>query len=232
MSSIRKQIIAAIETRLADIQTANGYNTNIGSNIFRGIKIIDFSDECPATALFPQPDELSEDEYDQNKLIMPVAVQGLVEIGSSNPSDLAENMLADLIECLTGGEWSMSYTSGSSEIEVGDTVTGATSGATAYVAGITLATGSWAGGDAAGTLTLRRLSGEFHAEEINTNAATIDGTITYSSEIDNATGGLADRIYYQSGGPTDYPESGQLAVGVEAIFNIDYYTSHGDPYSQ
>lgn len=78
------------------------------------------------------------------------------------------------------GTYTLAFTSGGTyEIIPGDTVTGATSGATARVVSISLSSGTWAGGDAAGTFTLDTVVGTFVAENLNvgdnTNEATIGG---------------------------------------------------------
>jgi len=69
---------------------------------------------------------------------------------------------------------------GTHEVLVGDTLTGATGGATAVVLSITLSSGTWAGGDAAGLFVLTGKSGTFQAENLNeganANVATIAGT--------------------------------------------------------
>lgn len=79
----------------------------------------------------------------------------------------------------------VAYTSGGTyEIVAGDTITGATSGATAKVVSLTLTSGTWAGGDAAGVLTVNRRTGTFQAENLNvganTNVATIAGATAAS----------------------------------------------------
>ena len=76
------------------------------------------------------------------------------------------------------GDRTVSYTSGGTyEIMPGDTITGATSTNTARVVSLTLATGTWAGGDAAGVLTLDTRNGALQAENLNvggnSNVATI-----------------------------------------------------------
>jgi len=78
------------------------------------------------------------------------------------------------------------FTSGGTyEITPGDTITGATSGSTAVVSRVHLTSGSWAGGDAAGTIRVTGTpSGAFSAENINvganSNVATLAGDITNS----------------------------------------------------
>ncbi len=89
----------------------------------------------------------------------------------------------------------LAYTSGgTAEVAVGDTITGATGGATAIVDSIILSSGTWAGGDAAGTLNIHTQSGTFESENLNVdgkqdNIATIasdstNNAITNTLEID------------------------------------------------
>lgn len=80
----------------------------------------------------------------------------------------------------TGSRRYVAFTSGgTTEIVAGDIVTGATSEATANVVSVDLDSGTWAGGDAAGTLYLDNQSGTFQSENLNvgtaTNLATIGG---------------------------------------------------------
>ena len=234
--SIREKIIQAIETKLALIRTANGYHTDCGANIDRVRKKFD-PDELPAIAVWPKPDTDAEPKYGSQFQTMPVQIEALKHHGTENPSKVSEKILADLMECVLGVEWSVDFTFGGTyEIEVGDTVTGAASGATAYVAGVSLSSGSWAGGDAAGTLTLRRLSGSFGAENLNvgaqTNIATIAAAPTGTGPIDTTTGGLAEAISYESGGTNDYPDAGDGVTGVQVVFNVQYKTITGNPYAR
>ena len=77
---------------------------------------------------------------------------------------------------------------GTYEIRPGDVVTGATSGATARVVSVTLDSGAWADGDAAGTLILDDQVGTFEGENLdvgtNANVATIaDDSSDYQPDI-------------------------------------------------
>jgi hypothetical protein len=77
----------------------------------------------------------------------------------------------------------VAFTSGGVyQIQQGDTITGATSAATAVVGRVILDTGTWAGGDAAGRLVLTSQTGTFQAENLNVgangNVATIAGNST------------------------------------------------------
>lgn len=103
--------------------------------------------------------------------ISPSAVDG---------TGIAYGFMAAACNAAASGRRTLAYTSGGTyEIEAGDTITGATSLATARVVAITLSTGTWAGGDAAGTMTLEDQSGTFQSENLNvggnTNVATIAG---------------------------------------------------------
>ena len=82
------------------------------------------------------------------------------------------------VTAAASGDRTVSYTSGGTyEINPGDIITGATGGATARVVSITLTSGTWAGGDAAGVITVDGQSGTFEAEELNVEANTSVATI-------------------------------------------------------
>jgi hypothetical protein len=80
-----------------------------------------------------------------------------------------------------GLRWPVAFTSGGTfEVKAGHVITGATSTKTAKVVRVDLASGTWAGGDAAGTFIVEALSGDFQAENVdvgtNTNVATVAAT--------------------------------------------------------
>lgn len=235
MNTIREQIIQAIISKLAVIRTANGYNTDAGANVQRVLKVMDPA-ELPGCVVWPKSETMTYD-YGAGLHVMPLQVDALQLHGSNNPSVIAEQLLGDLIEAMTGIVWSLSFTSGGIyEIQVGDTIEGATSSATAYVTGVSVTSGSWAGGDAAGTLTLRRLTGTFQAENLNVvggnSVAAIAGGPAGTDPLDGTTGGLAEVIEYAGGGVDEYPEGGDQATGVVTNWNIKYRTLAGDPYHQ
>lgn len=73
--------------------------------------------------------------------------------------------------------FSLNYTDGGAAVVVGDTITGETGGATGVVLSISLVSGTWAGGDAAGVIRIHTKTGTFQSETIkvgtNLNCATI-----------------------------------------------------------
>jgi hypothetical protein len=91
----------------------------------------------------------------------------------------AYGVLIDAVDT-TGTLKSIAYTSGGTyEIRPGDVVTGATGGATGHVVSLTLSSGTWAGGNAEGTLVLDNVVGTFQSENLdvddNSNVATVGG---------------------------------------------------------
>jgi len=75
---------------------------------------------------------------------------------------------------------------GTNVLAAGDTITGATSGATAVIESVLLYSGTWAGGDAAGFFVAERdnIVGTFQSENVvgEAAAATDDATVTVQVE--------------------------------------------------
>lgn len=231
-NTIREQIILAILARVAEILTTNGYNTGCGATVYRAKKLVD-PDSLPLMTVWPGV-ETKTKQYGKSVCIMPIKIESLIEFGATNPSVMAEAMLGDIKENILGIEWTLPFTTGTTEIEVGDTITGATSTATAYVVDVDVSGGTWGGGDAAGNLTLRRKVGTFQAESLKVGGGVVaatTGVITGTSAVENSTNSLAESIEYVEGGTEEYPEDQNLSVGVAATFHITYSTNIGDPYN-
>ncbi len=85
-------------------------------------------------------------------------------------------------------EWTLDYTSGSTEYTLGADIAGQTSGATAKIKSYTIDSGSFAGGDAAGSLVLMNIVGTFvdgetvRDDESPAGAALADGAAYLTSE--------------------------------------------------
>jgi hypothetical protein len=235
MSTIREQITTAIESKLEEVLVSKGYAVNCGNNVFRGIKPTD-PDDLPAIAFFPGVETIAR-EYGRGALSMPVRVEGVAIFGTTNPSVVSEKILGDLIEAMAGKKWVVPFTSGGTyRIKAGDTVEGASSGATGYVESVSVSSGTWAGGTAAGNITIRRKSGTFESENLdvgaNSNVATTTGTLTYQEPIETTTNSLTRDIQYTEGGLEDYPEGGDVVVGASALFTIIYEVQPGNPFAQ
>lgn len=233
--TVRERIIAAIVTRLASAVTSKGFNLSLGTNVNRAIMNVD-PDKVPFFNVLPLSETVTQLQS-VNQATMVVKVEGAAEHGSTNASKIAEQILGDLIEILTATTWTLAFTSGGTFTPlVGHTIAGNVSAATAFIEAITVSSGSWAAGNAAGTFTLRRLTGLFQAETLkigtNLDVATIAGAPSGSKAITAATAGLAESILYVEGGPTEYPAEGNLLTGCSAFFRVIYTTRVGDPYNK
>ena len=234
MASIREQIIDAIVARLAIVRTTYGYATNAGASVFRGKRNLAAAD-LPALVVWPGV-ETAAREYGKVHHDMPIRIEAFSAPGSGDFSEASESLLADVVEAMTATQYTFAYTSGgTTAIAAGNTITGATSGATGYVQSVTLASGTWAGGDAAGVIAFRRKTGTFAAENLNvgalTNLATTNGTVTAYKPDTTVCGGLSTDIEYTGGGQESYPEDDDTATATVATFAIRYTNRVGNPHS-
>ena len=98
--------------------------------------------------------------------------------------------------------YTLDFTSGGThEIVEGETITGATSGATAVVKRIVTQSGSWSAGTAAGYIVLTSATGTFQAENLNVGATTNVATIA-GNKVPNTlpAGGRYDLINFNFSG--------------------------------
>lgn len=235
MSTIREQIITAIDSKLGQVLVSKGYQINSGNKVLRGIRPTD-PDDLPAISFFPRQ-ETATREYGNKALTMVVHIESMVNFESENPSVVSEKMLGDMIEAIIGKKWIVPFTSGGTyRIKAGDTITGHTSSATGYVENVSVSTGTWGAGTAAGNITIRRKSGTFQAENIdvgtNLNVATTTGSLTYQSAIQTTTNSLASDIQYVQGGIEEYPQGGDKTIGISTTFNVIYEIETGNPFAQ
>lgn len=101
---------------------------------------------------------------------------------------------------------------GTTEIQTGDQIKGATSGATAWVLQIDLYSGTWAGGDAAGFMVVRDVVGTIASENVyvysdstsGTNDATVTVDVQLGIDIDTevASVATASGVYQYAGSST------------------------------
>jgi hypothetical protein len=73
---------------------------------------------------------------------------------------------------------------GTTEIQTGDTIKGATSGATAVVLQIDLYSGTWAAGDAAGFMVVRDVVGTIASENVYVSSDSTSGTDDATVTVD------------------------------------------------
>lgn len=97
--------------------------------------------------------------------------------------------------------WVLNFDAGSADFAVADIITGGTSGATGEVLVVTVTSGTWGGGDAAGKLILFNVSGTFQDNE----------AITAAGGAAVANGGASKR-----GATNDTDDSTWLQAAIEA----------------
>lgn len=137
----------------------------------------------------------------------------------------------------------LSFTSGGTyEIAEGDTITGATSSATAEITRVVLESGSWGAGTAAGRLIFASQTGTFQSENLNVGANTNVATISADSDaitllpdgryetIKHNFGGLsgADRIYGCDAVNRGFEFDGTVFVPIETGVTNDVPTHVGE----
>ncbi len=131
---------------------------------------------------------------------------------------------------------SLSFTSGGvTEIVAGNTITGATSAATAVIRRVILDSGTWAAGTAAGRFVVNGQVGTFQAENLNVgaspNLATIAGN---STAVTLAAGGHVEttnhnfygasnlnRMYFCDGVSPAYEFDGTVAVAIPTGMTVN-----------
>jgi hypothetical protein len=235
--SIREQILQAFGTRLTSLLIANQYQTDMGGEVLRGqLPPINYA-HIPAVGYHVEDEENTALYARKDKRIYPVRVQGVAAFGSVAPPVMAEKLYADIIECVLSDQFTLNFDSGgTTEIAAGNWIVGETSAAQGVVISVSLGSGSWGAGNAAGTFTLRRVKGQFANNEnisvgVSTNLATVDGILSGQSANDLAGGGLTDGITFVGGGVV-MPETDDLTVSANILFQIQYNVLAGNPYSQ
>jgi hypothetical protein len=222
-----------LETALIE----NGYNLDLGAEVMRAfLPPIDFG-ILPAVGYMPLLEENTNLHGYHAKLDLQIQVQGIATTGTIRPGPMTEIIYADLIESILGNAWTLGFDSGGTfKATVGATITGQTSAAVGYIAGVSLSSGAWADGDAAGTFNLRRVSGDFIDDEkldigSNDNFATVNGVLAGQNAITTTTGSLAESIDILAAQP-QFPNQDQLSTGIEIVFGVNYKRVAGNPYSQ
>jgi hypothetical protein len=236
MLTIREQILQLIKTELARITTANGYHTNIGLHTVRGRYDL-FPSELPAVMMIANQDT-AEPRLGHSVLSIPLIVEGFQTFPnaytdySDRAARAAEAILGDILTCILSPRVTLDFHSGSREPALGTTLTGSSSGATSILESISLSSGSWAAGDAAGTLSVRLPWLNYTTEYLlnaggETLASTTGSMITIPQFSD-----LLDHIEYQRGGIEPLPDPGEDILKVSASFAVYYAILAGNPYKQ
>jgi hypothetical protein len=163
---------------------------------------------------------------------MPIAFKSLFVYGTGSALNVSLGFVPDYVEVtnVTDGDVlnratpsivTMAFTSGgTNEIKAGHVITGATSRATARVKQVLADTGTWAGGDAAGTLILEAetVTGTFASESIY-----YDGSSTTNDATGAAVGTPGQDVDTEVASDTGvsfYPGSETAAKGITLASGI------------
>lgn len=236
MKTIREQILELIKIELAKITTTNGYHTNIGLRIVRGRYDL-YPTELPAIIMIANQD-IAEPRLGHNVNSIPLKVAGFRTLVNADAdySDRAardaEAILGDILTCILAPRITLDFSVGIREPALGTILTGSSSGATAILESISLTSGTWATGDAAGTMSLRLPWQDYTTEQIlnagGETLASTTGTMTMIPPFSN----LLNNIEYQRGGIDPLPDPGEDIIKVSVSFLIHYATLAGNPYKQ
>lgn len=184
----------------------------------------------------------SGSEYEEMRFGTVVDIANPQTIGADAPGRIYHPRMI-------GGNWGVTtyqlpFDSGSVQPSVGDVLSGATSGETGTVKTVTLSSGTWGGGDAAGTLSLINVSAAFTDGEqidndttVTTNVAEVNGTSRIKHAIafagNNNTRQIRGEIpvnpYQNSNYILNRPRNGkvlwlgQADVDSDAVIETTYY---------
>lgn len=236
MKTIREQILELVKTEISKIRTSNGYVTEIGQNPVRGRYDL-FPSELPAVMMIANQENAAP-RLGHNVNSIPLIIEGFKHYPntgtdySDRAAREAENMLGDILSCILAPKITLPFTNGIREPAIGIVLTGETSTATAILESISLSSGSWSGGDAAGTFSLRQPWQDFTSELLkNPGSETIASTLGTMTEI-APFNDLTNQIEYVRGGIEPLPDPGEDILKVSVSFNIYYATLFGNPYKQ
>lgn len=89
-------IAAALAAQLALIATANGFETNIGARVFRGLRKLDPEQHIPCVVLVEGDDEVKNSHPGVANLTQTYIIEGHAACDPENPNDTAHAIIADI----------------------------------------------------------------------------------------------------------------------------------------
>lgn len=136
------------------------------------------------------------------------------------------------------GRFSTFTSGGTYEVKPGVTVTGATSGATAVVAFVSVTSGTWAGGTAAGTFIYFSQTGTFQSENLdvgtNLNVATVAGDSGAEDLFEHLLGDEFDRVIIMGVASEaclkTLPIQMEKHIALKQLY-VDIMSFHGNAYA-
>lgn len=102
--TIREKIIK----ELVDLVENFSFESIVSPDVYRGRLIFDPDSEPPPLVIvLPRPEDVSSEDYGMTTCVMPVDVICLARMGDSNPSELGEKILGELIAVCFGKQTSV-----------------------------------------------------------------------------------------------------------------------------
>lgn len=231
--SIRRRIIDAVDVRLASIQIANGFNTDAGQNVT--LNQPQSGSTLPCLDIQPGSEEV---DADRGRAEFRIRIEGVIEAGNLQGVEESEKLLADIVEVMTAREIDIDFINGllvGIDPVPGDYVETESGSFLGMIANIEISSGSFNGGNAAGTMTFRRCNGRLRSGDVlqydGEDMLTVDSILAHRMPEDLAGGGLAENIAYAGGGPLVAEEPGGTLAGAFAEFRIAYRPESGNPYA-
>lgn len=113
----------------------------------------------------------------------------------------------------------IAYNSGSVEIKIHDKIRGVTSGATGIVRAVEMTSGTWAGGDAAGYIYFRKVTGTFNSgENLNRIRPTASSNVATTNSI--LQGRTSKHFVVKNADGTEVDDYGGSAQGINFIHHV------------
>jgi hypothetical protein len=234
--TIRYLVLSNIISRLSEITTDHGFQTDVGANV-RVSPLRVSGDSHPSIVVLPQEEAREDYRYGLVLSSLSLVIESTLPLPiEGDPALLSERMRGDIVTALTSDLLEVHFSGGVLEVSPGALIEGGTSGATAVVEHVFLNTGSWAGEDAAGIFNCRQKIGDFDSSEqiLFGIQEVADVVSTYGTSVLETIGsGLTiDSIQFTSGGVIEFPGNSDSLVSTQLNFEIRFPEAIGNPYSQ
>ena len=99
--SVANDIALAVAARAANIQIANGFETDIGLKVLRGRRRLDKT-HLPCVVVIERDDQVLDTRNASVKLSQPFVIEGHMVCDPDNPNDTAHKIIADIKQVMFG----------------------------------------------------------------------------------------------------------------------------------
>jgi len=101
--SIRETVLQALKTALEGITIANGYETDMGKTVERGLRVPLEEDELPAIVIVEGEEDVASEPFAKNTCYLQVEIHGYVTFTDSdegNWSAIGNKQIADIVKLI------------------------------------------------------------------------------------------------------------------------------------